>query len=105
MEGKKNAWANPGAPDAQDETAGNWMSKLVRLRVMKHVEKPRAPKVIVQVEYFDGRKQIGFVELSRSTGSDGKPEYLVRTEYTRWYAQVFKTSAEQVEQDLKSVLK
>ena len=105
VEGKKNAWANPASPGQQDETAGNWISKLGRLRVMKHQEKPRAPKMIVRVEYFDGRRQIGYVELARSVGTEGKAEYLVKTEYTRWYAQVFRSSAEQVEQDLGSVLK
>jgi hypothetical protein len=105
VEGKKEAWASASAPTQQDETAGNWMSKLGRLRIMRYVEKAKAPQVVAQVDYFAGQRKLGFLQLVRVPGRDNKPDYQVRTEYTRWYGTVFRSTAEQLEQDLGSVLK
>ncbi len=105
LEGKKQAWAGAIGASEQDETVGNWMTKLGRLRVMEYVEKPGQAMLVVKVEYFSGREPLGFLELSRLPGEEGKADYLVRTEYTRWHAKLFRTSAEQVEQDLSSVLR
>jgi hypothetical protein len=114
-EGKKDGWALPESPGVLDETAGNWMTKLGRLRVMQFLENPPeslAPtELVVRVEYFDKTNEIGFVELGRlppkEPAPDGKakPQYVVKSEHTRWYAEVLASSAEQVEQDLASVLK
>jgi len=105
LEGKKQAWATAKAATEQDETAGNWMTKLGRLRIMEYLEKPDRATPVVKVEYFAGREPLGFLELSRLPGEEGKADYLVRTEYTRWHARLFRTSAEQVDQDLSSVLR
>jgi hypothetical protein len=105
LEGKKQAWAGAARATEQDETAGNWMTKLGRVRIMEYVEKPGPATPVVKVEYFAGREPLGFLELSRLPGKEGKADYLVRTEYTRWHAKLFRTSAEQVEQDLSSVLR
>ena len=105
LEGKKQAWASTRGAEEQDETAGNWMTKLGRLRIMEYVEKPQQASPVVKVEYFGGRERLGFLELSRLPGEEGKEDYLVRTEYTRWHAKLFRTSAEQVQQDLSSVLR
>jgi len=105
---KNEGWGDPSAPTKQDETAGNWMSKLGRLRGSDFVEKPSKPlrpeDAIVRVEYFDGGKSIGFVELYKLPGEKGN-DYLARTEWDRWYVKVPATTAEQIEQDLGSVLK
>ena len=105
VEGKKGAWADPSNPSQQDETAGNWMSKLDMLRTMKHVQQAGPAQAVVRVEYFDGQKPRGFAELARRPGTGKHPEYLVRTEYTRWHAMVFRSTAEELEQDLGSVFK
>ncbi len=118
IEDKKDGWATASSPGVLDETAGNWMTKLGRLRVMSYVENPRKPvapeDLVVRVEYFDKGSEIGFLELVKlppkmpaAPSEAGKPkaEYLVRTENTRWYAEVLASTAEQVEQDLASVLK
>jgi hypothetical protein len=116
LEDKKDGWANASSPGVLDETAGNWMTKLGRLRVMSYVETPSKPvgpeDLVVRVEYFDKGRQIGFLELVKlppkpATAEPGKPkaDFLVRTENTRWYAEVLASTAEQVEQDLASVLK
>jgi hypothetical protein len=105
VSGKKNAWANPDTPEHQDETAGNWMTKLERLRVQDHVEKPQGAERIARVDYYEGSTRRGHLELYRAPGNEDHPDYLVRTEYTRWYARVFHTSAAQLEQDLGSVVR
>jgi hypothetical protein len=118
---KNEGWADVNSPTKLDETAGNWMSKLGRLRGSEYVEKPNGPvkpqDAIVRVEYFDAGKSIGFAELykvpsdkpaaeaSGAAAAPPKSDYLIHTEWNRWYIKVPATSAEQVEQDLASVLK
>jgi hypothetical protein len=84
------------------------MSKLGRLRGSDFIEKPSKPlrpeDAIVRVEYFNAGKSIGFVELYKLPGEKGN-DYLARTEWDRWYVKVPTTTAEQIEQDLGSVLK
>ncbi len=67
VKGKNEGWGDIASPTKQDETAGNWMSKLGRLRGSDFVEKPAKPlrpeDAIVRVEYFDGGKSVGFIEL------------------------------------------
>ena len=105
---KNEGWGDPSAPTKQDETAGNWMSKLGRLRGSEFIEKPSKPlrpeDAIVRVEYFDSGKSIGFLELYKIPGEKGN-DYLARTEWDRWYVKVPTATAEQIEQDLASVLK
>lgn len=105
---KNEGWGDVASPNKQDETAGNWMSKLGRLRGSEFVEKPAKPlrpeDAIVRVEYFDGGKSIGFLELYKLPGEKGN-DYLARSEWDRWYVKVPTSTAEQIEQDLSSVLK
>jgi len=115
---KNEGWGDPTTPGKQDETASNWMSKLNRLHGGEFVEKPANPlrpeDAIVKVEFFDGSRSIGFVELYKqpATPAPGAaPEsakgndYLVRTEWERWPVKVPSSIAEQIENDLGSVLK
>ena len=106
---KKDAWTKPGAPNDKDETATNWMSKVDRLRTTSYegdtLNPPPAPAdLVLKIEYFDERKPIGTTEMWRHPGTDGKTDYVVKTELTRWYATVIRSAAEQVEQDLKSIV-
>jgi|SoiMethySBSTD1v2_1073268.scaffolds.fasta_scaffold02412_10 uncharacterized protein DUF4340 len=109
VEEKQDGWADIATPGKLDETAGNWMSKVGRLRVQQYVETVGVPILpeyqIVRIEYFDAKKNIGFMDLVKIPESKGNAGYLVNTEYTRWHGQVLKASAEQVEQDLGAVLK
>lgn len=115
---KNEGWGDPNSPGKQDETAGNWLSKLNRLRGSDFVEKPskalRPEDAIVRVEYFDGGKSVGFTELYKlpATPAPGAApdsakgnDYLARTEWDRWYVKVPASIAEQIETDLASVLK
>lgn len=107
---KKDFWAKPASPEEKDETASNWMSKVERLRVTSYegekLEPPATPAdQVVRIEYFDDRRPIGFLELVRRPGDSGdETEYVARTEHSRWYAQVLRSTAEQIDQDAKSVL-
>ena len=116
IEDKKDGWASAASPGVLDETVGNWMTKLERLRVMTYIEtppKPIAPEdVVVRVEYFDKNNEVGFLELVKLPPKEpakepgkAKAQYLVKSENTRWYAEVLASTAEQVEQDLASVFK
>jgi hypothetical protein len=108
---EEDFWAKPESPDTKDETVSNWMTKVERLRVTTYVEPldpaPTPEQQVVTVEYFNehGRK-LGFLELVRRPSKDGKekPDYVARSERTRWHATVLKSTAEQIEQDLASVL-
>ncbi len=108
VKGKNEGWGDLATPTKQDETAGNWMSKLGRLRGSDFIEKPakalRPEDALVRVEYFDGGKSVGFIELYKQPTEKGN-DYLARTEWDRWYVKVPGATAEQIEQDLGSVLK
>jgi hypothetical protein len=108
FEGKKDAWADVASPAKLDETAGNWMTKVGRLRASDYVKTPEKPvtpqNTVVRVEYLSGKRPIGYVELAKITAADGT-QYLVKSELTRWWAKVLKSSGEQIEQDLGSVVK
>ncbi|MDI1474956.1 DUF4340 domain-containing protein [Polyangium sp. y55x31] len=103
----KRFWADPGAADQKDETAANFMAKLDRLRPTDYVtSEPAGKNEVLRVEYAAG-SPIGFLELVRVPATDplSTVEYFVRTERTRLYAKVPRQTAEQVEQDLGSILK
>jgi hypothetical protein len=113
---KNEGWGD--TPGKQDETAGNWMNKVNRMRGGEFVEKPatalRPEDAIVRVEYFDGSKSVGWVELYKvpatpaaGAAPDGAKgnDYLVKTEWERWPVKVISSTAEQIENDLASVLK
>jgi hypothetical protein len=109
LEEKRDGWADSGTPTVLDETAGNWMSKLERLRIMSFGDQPKEPMppdaAVVRVDYLGkGGRKLGYLELYKVPG-EGKGKYLARTEHTRWYADVLTSVAEQVEQDLGSVVK
>ena len=108
---EKDFWAKPESPDTKDETVSNWMTKVDRLKVTTYVETldpaPTPEEQVVTVEYYNDRgRKLGFLELVRRPVKDpkDKPDYVARSERTRWYATVLRSTAEQIEQDLGSVL-
>jgi len=108
MPEKKGGWADGTTPTKLDETAGNWMTKLERLHVQEYVETPNPPlkpdQLVIRIEYLEGTKPLGFLELYKVPGEKGS-DYLVKSERTRWAAKVLTSAAEQVDQDVGSVLK
>ncbi|MCC6559198.1 MAG: DUF4340 domain-containing protein [Polyangiaceae bacterium] len=105
-EGKK-FWADPASPDQNDETAGNWMSKLDRLRPTEYAAAaPSSSETVARVEYAGADGELGFLELVKGPpGSSGKPDYYLVTERTRLHGKVPATLGEQVEQDVGAVVK
>jgi len=108
---EKDFWSRPDSPETKDETVSNWMTKIDRLRVTNYVETPEpAPKpedTVVRVEYQNEHgKPLGFLELVRQPAADAKDktEYLARSEHSRWFATVLRSTAEQIDQDLGSVM-
>lgn len=103
----KRFWADPASADQNDETAGNWLSKVDRLRPTEYVELAQeGTEPVARVEYLGRGGVLGYLELVKATlGGSGKPEYFIRTERTRLYAKVPQQVAEQVEQDAGSILK
>jgi hypothetical protein len=115
-EGKK-FWADPGSPGTNDETAGNWMSKLDKLRPSEYaLAAPEGNQVVVRVEYAsDGNPKLGYLEVVKTPPKEAdpasaaptpaKPDYFVTSERIRGYAKVPANLAEQVEQDLGAIVK
>ena len=100
----KRFWADAATAETNDETLGNWMSKLEKLRPSEYVlTDPEARETLLKVDYT-GRKPLGFVELVKVKGGD-KPAFYLRTEHTRLYGKVAGTQAEQLEQDLAAIVK
>jgi hypothetical protein len=105
----KRFWADPTAADQKDETAVNWMSKVDRLRPTDYVmSEPAGKQEVLRIVYTTtGSREQSYLELARVPAADpsAKPDYLVRTEWTRQWAKVPAATAEQVEQDLGSIVK
>lgn len=104
---KKDGWADAASPTTLDETAGNWMSKLLKLRIMSY-DAPDAPSTdaIVSVEFFaKGMRSLGTLQLFKAPTLEKKSRFVAQTQHTRWKAEVLTSAAEQVEQDLASVIK
>ena len=91
-----------------------WWARFRKLpkpvRVTTYVEPldpaPKPEDQVVSVEYFNDKgRKLGFLELVRRPSKDGKdkPEYVAKSERTRWHATVLRSTAEQIEQDLASV--
>jgi hypothetical protein len=100
----KRFWADAQTPDTNDETLGNWMSKLDRLRPTEFVlADPEGKEPVLEVEYT-GKKPLGSIEVIKAKGAD-KPAFYVKTERTRLYGKVVPTVAEQLEQDLSAIVK
>ena len=104
VEGKR-FWADAGSPEQQDETIGNTMAKLDKLRPTEFAaEAPPGAEVVLRVDYAQGSKPLGYLELSRVPG-EGKPSYYVTTERLRRWGKIPSQLGEQVEQDVGTLLR
>lgn len=104
---KKAFWSDAPNSEQKDETASNWMDKLGRLRVVEYPDPSRPePAISFAVEYFgsDG-KRLGQLSLGSRPALEGdKPEFLARSEHTRAWGLVLQSSAEQLAQDVVSLI-
>jgi hypothetical protein len=100
-------WADPGNRDKADETVGNWIQKVDRLRPSEYVATtPDKLTTVVRIEYA-GAAPLGFFELAKTPdpAQAGKFIYYLTSERTHLYAKAVPSLAEQVEQDLGSIVK
>jgi hypothetical protein len=103
----KRFWADTSAPDTNDETLGNWVSKLDRLRPLEFAAgPPQGKETVLRVDYLGpNKKALGYLELAKAPGEGGKSNYFIASERTRLFAKVTQSVGEQVEQDLATLVK
>ncbi len=103
----KRFWATSEAKDTADETIGNWMSKVDRMRPTEFVQQTPDPhETVARIDYAGSGGTLGYLEIVRGPSSDaGKPQYFVVTERTRLHGKVPGSAGEQVEQDLGTIVK
>ncbi len=103
----KRFWADEAAKETADETIGNWMSKVDRLRPTEYLQAPPEPReTVVRIEYSGAGGALGHLEIIRGpAGDSGKPQYFVLTERTRLHGKVTGSVGEQVEQDVATLVK
>jgi hypothetical protein len=101
----KTFWADPASADKSDETVGNWMQKLDRLMPTEFIETlPAGAALVVRVDYKGGSAPLGFTELYKS-GTGEKAEYFAKSERTRMFAKVSTPSADQIAQDVATIVR
>lgn len=103
----KRFWADEAAKETADETIGNWMSKVDRLRPTEYLQAAPEPReTVVRIEYSGAGGALGHLEIIRGPAGDtGKPQYFVQTERTRLHGKVTGSVGEQVEQDVATLVK
>lgn len=96
-------YADPSAPDKADETFTTWMTKVDRMRPVEFVAAEPAfdPAARIRIDYAGSKTKLGFIEVARASG-DG--EIYLRTERTRMWAKVIKSSGDQVISDLATIV-
>lgn len=105
-EGGKTFWADAASPDASDETIGNFMDRLDRLRPSEYAESlPESRTPLVRVELGGKSGALGFVELVKVPREGEKADYYIASERTRLPGKVVPSLAQQVEQDIGSVVR
>lgn len=104
QEGKR-FWATPEAPERQDETLGNWMTKIDRLRPARYEEPPEGAEVVVRIEYTGRLGALGFLEIKKAPGdAEGKTNYWITSERIRKHAEIADATAVGIVADLETVL-
>jgi len=105
----KKFWADPAERDKADETAGNWLQKVDRLRVSEYAASaPEGRTLLVRIEYSGNSGSLGFVELAKTPANGGegqKPDFWIVTEHTHLWGKVAQAAGEQIEQDVASIVK
>lgn len=96
-------WADANSSDQNDETSGNWLTKLERLRPSSFLAAlPEGATRIVRVDYRVGSDDKGFFELY--VRSDKENPFLLVTENLRLPATLSRASVGQLVDDLATVL-
>lgn len=113
LDPQRSEWVDAASPERRDETYGNWLSRFPRLRVQRYLDPgaepgseldgARAPvERVMRVELEGERGGLGFLELARVEASESA--YYARSETTRSWVRVPSSVAQQIEDDLRSML-
>lgn len=113
LDEQRAEWVDAASPDRRDETYGNWLSRFPRLRVQRYLDADARPGAdlegisapaerVMRVEMTGESGSLGFLELERVDGAEGA--YYARTETTRSWVRVPTSVAQQIEDDLRSML-
>jgi hypothetical protein len=105
VRGDGGSWTSPGSSE-KDESATNWMKKLRRLRISKYLEDGSSLQPLLKVEFASESGQpLGFTELASRPGSEeGETEFFARSELSRWWGSVVRSTAEQLAQDSAAIV-
>ena len=104
----KKFWADPSDKEKADETVGNWLAKIDRLRVSEYVgQPPEGNTTVLRIDYVGGSGPMGFFELAKggAVASGQKADYWILTEHSHLWGKVYQVTAEQIETDVGSVVK
>lgn len=102
----KTIWADVSAPETNDETIGNFMQRIDRLRPSEYQESlPENRVTLLRVDFEGKRGSIGWFELVKVPLENDKADYFITTERTRLHGKVVASLAQQVEQDIASVVR
>ncbi|MBL8633460.1 MAG: DUF4340 domain-containing protein [Myxococcales bacterium] len=103
-------FAEAATPDKRDDSLKNWVEKLLRLSITDFLAQGEEPATsaaamsgaaktgeLVSVRFFDGRKELGNMVLSRHPNpKTNQPEYYARTETSVTLVRLLAATAESV---------
>lgn len=107
-------FADAASPDKRDDSARNWVDKVLRMAINDYVNEGEEPQptaeatsgppngAVVTIKFFDGRKQIGEAVLSRYPSKTGPVEYFAKTETTIGMVRLLAATAESAIQDTET---
>jgi hypothetical protein len=95
-------FAPPNTPDKRDQMAKNWHDSLFRIFPVEMLGKGEVPaegepKIALRVDYYDGKKSVGWIEIAKAEAAGGSkmtsdeapttpPAFFVRSERTLGWA-------------------
>ncbi len=101
-------FADAADPDRRVEQYGNWIGKLLALRVREYVQEDELPEGLEQVASMEfkvaGSKLPVRMELFLLAGDDGEDRWYARSDHTRVLVSLPRQPAESVAADLDAVL-
>ncbi|MCB9760212.1 MAG: DUF4340 domain-containing protein [Alphaproteobacteria bacterium] len=98
-------WAPPGGES--DESAGNWMNKLLKLRSASFVQAEDTPTALsealtIQVTGDDGVKTT--LKLLEGTDPEGREAFYAESDFTRRQVKLHNAQAQDLIQDVETIL-
>ncbi|MEE8408395.1 MAG: DUF4340 domain-containing protein [Myxococcota bacterium] len=96
----KAFWADPAEPDAKLELVGNWLDRVLRLRVVDLVDETPAGPPSIEMEFFAGAKSLSTIKIWPA----GDRTALCTSSRFKKTLTISKANAEAIIRDLENVL-